>query len=375
MIKDSVAVLDIGTSKVTAIIGENGVNGNFIIRSISEIPCISLFGSEFADETALRSAISQALLNVCKTASVILKEITVSVPSAFLITANREYEKSYPHRKRLREKDVAQYLDEAEEYANLSFDGYCPILKRGMFFNLDGNRRVEKLVGEKTMTIRGYISYFFAKDNFVSLIGGIMTSMGIKIVNFVPSALAEALLLFEPEERFSFRILLDVGYVTSELSVIYGGGLLYSTAFNVGGGVITAQICEDLNVGIELAERLKRKLNLSAPIDSEGTYELNWGEEMFTFSQKKCNDCARVVLDNLIENVDKAIIDSRVKLPRDAVIYLTGGGISFMRGAKEYVFNGIEMPVSIIEPKLVYMSKPNETSKLAILNFALNEKD
>ena len=144
MIKDSVAVLDIGTSKVTAMIGENGVNGNFIIRSISEIPCISLFGDEFADETSLRSAISQALLNVCKTASVILKEITVSVPSAFLITRNREYEKSYPHRKRLRERDVAQYMAEAEEYADLKFAGFQPIMSRGMFFNLDGNRRVEK---------------------------------------------------------------------------------------------------------------------------------------------------------------------------------------------------------------------------------------
>ncbi|MBO7369202.1 MAG: hypothetical protein J6U25_02830 [Clostridia bacterium] len=375
MIKDSVAVLDIGTSKVTAIIGENGVNGNFIIRSISEVPCTAFFDDQFVDETALRSAISQAIVSVCKTASVLLTEITVSVPSAFLKTVNREYEKSYPRRKRLRAKEVRQYYDEAWENFGLIFSDFEPIGRRGMFFNLDGNRRVEKILGEKTMTIRGYISYFFAKCDFVKVVGGVLRTLGINTVNYVPSALAEALLLFSSEERFSFRILLDVGYLTSEVSIIYGGALLYTTAFPIGGGVITARLCEEMRVDIELAERLKRRLNLSVPVDSEGTYELNWGEEIFTFAQKKCNDCARAVLSSLIESVDKAIIDSRVKLPRDAVIYLTGGGISFMRGAKEFVFNGIEMPVTIIEPKLVYMSKPNETSKLAILNFALNEKD
>ena len=95
---------------------------------------------------------------------------------------------------------------------------------------------------------------------------------------------------------------------------------------------------------------------------------------MYAFSQRKCNDCARTVIGGIVECLDKALIDSRVKLPNGAVFYLTGGGISFMRGAKEYLSKGMEMPVTVTEPKLVYMSKPDETSKLAILNFALNER-
>ena len=169
--------------------------------------------------------------------------------------------------------------------------------------------------------------------------------------------------------------MLDVGYITTDFSIIYGGGLLYTASTMTGGGFISAGLCELLNIDFPLAERLKRRINLSLPYDSDGIYELNWGEELYSFSQKKCNACVRNVLNDLVEFVDKAIVESRVKLPRDAVIYLTGGGLSYIRGGKEYLFSGVEMPVYVTEPQLVYMSKPDETSKIALLNFALNKRD
>ena len=373
MIKDSVAVIDIGSSKITAMIGENGVNGNFIIRSVSEVKCEAFLNGEVTEEKELRAALSQALGSVCKTASATVTEVSVSVPAQFFKVVDREYDKSYPRRKRFRKKDVAAFYREAEEAAALSIEGHALRLKRAMFFNLDGNRRVEELLGEVSMNVRGYISYFFVDESFISAIGGALGALGVKTVNYIPTALAESHLLFSSEERFSFRILLDVGYITTDLSILYGGGLLYSTAVNMGGGYVTAFLCNDLNIDFDLAEKLKRRLNLSVPTDTEGSYEVSWGEELYTFSQRKANECARGVLDRLIEEIDKALVNSRVKFPRDAVINLTGGGISYIRGAKEYLFNGIEMPVTLVQPKLVYMSRPDETSKVALLDYALNK--
>ena len=36
MTKDSVAVLEIGSQKITCIIGQRGVNGTFLIKSLAE---------------------------------------------------------------------------------------------------------------------------------------------------------------------------------------------------------------------------------------------------------------------------------------------------------------------------------------------------
>ena len=375
MIKDSVAVIDVGSSKITAMIGENGVNGNFVIRSVTEVPCEAFLNGEITDRGVLTSSISTAFNTICKTASVKVNKVFVSVGNQFIKTVNREYEKSYPRRKKIREKEVRQYFKEAEEVNRFTIKDYTLIDKRAVFFNLDGNRRVESILGETTMNVRGYITFFFALEDYVSTIKNIFAGLGVDTVQFVSTAIAEAYLLFTSDERFSFRILLDVGYITTDFSIIYGGGLLYTASFMTGGGFISAGLCELLNIDFPLAERLKRRINLSLPYDSDGIYELNWGEELYSFSQKKCNSCVRNVLNDLVEFVDKAIVESRVKLPRDAVIYLTGGGLSYIRGGKEYLFSGVEMPVYVTEPQLVYMSKPDETSKIALLNFALNKRE
>ena len=372
MIKDSVAVFDMCSSKISAVIGENGVNGNFIIRSIAEIPCEPFLDGKIEDKQALFACLKNAFDSVCKTASVKLTQVYVSVSNQFLKTYNRTYEKSYPRRRKLNKRDVARYFNEAQENANLSKKGYEIIDRRGVFFNLDGNRRVEDLLGETTMNVKGYITYFLADAEYTEFLRAAFKDLGVTNVVFVPTCIAESYLLFSTEERFSFRILLDVGYTTTDLSIIYGGGLLYSTAFMTGGGFITASLCENLNIKYDLADRLKRRINLSVPFDTDGIYELNWGEEIYSFSQKKCNSCVRSVLDGVVEMVDKAILESRVKLPRDAVIHMTGGGLSYIRGAKEYLFSGIEMPVYVVQPDLVYMSKPEESSKIALLNYALN---
>lgn len=374
MIKDSVAVFDMCSSKISAVIGENGVNGNFVIRSIAEIPCEPFLDGKIEDGSSLTAALTKAFDTVCKTASVKLSKVYVSVSNQFLKSYNRTYEKSYPRRRKLKRKDVVKYFDEAQEYANLSKKGYEIIDRRPVFFHLDGNRRVEDILGETTMNVKGYITYFLADVEYTGFMREQFNKLGVSQVCFVPTSIAESYLLFSSEERFSFRILLDVGYITTDLSIIYGGGLLYSAAFMTGGGFITASLCESMNIKYDLADRLKRRINLSVPIDTDGIYELNWGEEVYSFSQKKCNSCVRAVLDGIVEMVDKAILDSRVKLPRDAVIYMTGGGLAYIRGAKEYLFSGIEMPVYVTQPDLVYMSKPEESSKIALLNYALNKR-
>ena len=99
MIKDSVAVIDVGSSKITAMIGENGVNGNFVIRSVNEVPCEAFLNGEITDRGVLTNAVTTAFNAICKTASVKVNKVFVSVGNQFIKTVNREYEKSYPRRK------------------------------------------------------------------------------------------------------------------------------------------------------------------------------------------------------------------------------------------------------------------------------------
>ncbi len=372
MLKDTVAVIDIGSAKLTAIIGENGVNKNFVIRAISEEPHNAIFDGEIIDYNALTRAIINALDSVCQTARVKITQIYVGVGGEFLELSRRQHEMTFPRKKRINARILSEYYQTAVQ--NMSVPNYRLIDQSSTMFFIDGGMRVENPIGQATQSLKGYVCAFFAKEDFVSKVEAVLKSKGVKTVIFVPIPLAEAKFLFTLEERFAYVLLLDVGFMTSSFSIIHGGGVIYQKSFPVGGGFISGYFAERLNVDGEIAERIKRKLNLYLPSEYESVYEINYGDEIYSFSQKTCNEIAKSVLTEIAEQVDKALSSSHANLPKDIVISLTGGGISFIRGAKEFLFSQIEMPVNLVSPSVIYMSKPDESSKLSLLNYALNEK-
>ncbi len=103
-----------------------------------------------------------------------------------------------------------------------------------------------------------------------------------------------------------------------------------------------------------------------------GNYVVLYGDEQYNFPVSSSNDVTRYVIDAIAEDFDKAILNSRVKLPHNVSVSITGGGISYIRGGAEYLSGRIEMPVNIVRPKTAYMSKPDDSSSLAVLNYALN---
>lgn len=370
MLKDSVAVFDIGSSKVTGLIGENGVNNNFIIRAISDVPHDALYDGKIDDANGIEKALRSSFKTIVETAKAKIDCVYVGVPGEFTEIINKQHKVYFNRRRKMRKKDEEEFLSEAG--ANIGKQGYEVIDRRAVMYYTDGEKRVESLLNEVTASVNGYVTFFLAKESFTTLMRRIFSSLGVKKVKFVPVSLAESLYLFNVQERFAYQILLDVGYITSSIAVIYGGGLLYQGAFPLGGGHITAYLYEKLHADFDLAERIKRRINLTVPKEFEGTYEINWGEEVLSFPQKDCNDVARSVIAGIAEQVDGQLVKSRVKLPHNLAVSLTGGGISHVRGGKEYLSDCIEMPVNVVRPPIAYMSKPEDSSYLSVLNYALN---
>ena len=53
---------------------------------------------------------------------------------------------------------------------------------------------------------------------------------------------------------------------------------------------------------------------------------------------------------------------------------LTGGGIAFLRGAKEHVANRLGMDVRILTPNVPLMNKPTESAVLSLMDLALEQQ-
>ena len=371
MLRDAVAIIDCGSSKITGLIGENSINNNYAIRAYSEQPSFSLSAGGIEDPDDFRASVSKVFNAITSSARAKITEVYFSVPGDFLQVRNIKSQIYFNKKKKLRQREVDEFLLEAKK--DLLVSGYELIDYSGVQYFLDGQKKVTSLIGEASATISGITTFYFAKSNFIRLVKELMSRLGVKTVHFVPVPLAESMLLFPEKDRFAFEVLLDIGTSVANFSIAYGGGILYNESFEIGGGYINAFLMQEFNLDTyELAEKLKRKLNLTIPPESSGVYEVLDGDRMLRFSQRACNQVAEGVITKLAEYVDTAIKNSNVRLPQDYNISLTGGGIAYIRGAREYLFKLIGIPVNIVCPKISYMAKPEETSKIAVLNYALN---
>ena len=120
------------------------------------------------------------------------------------------------------------------------------------------------------------------------------------------------------------------------------------------------------------AETLKRKINLGHDRkDLNGVYRIYRGDDSIEISIQKANAAVRSSLDILAEKVDDALKEC-ADLPDNGVFSLTGGGISFIRGGKEYLSSRIGYGLNVLAPRVPFMSKPDEAAFFGATDLALN---
>ena len=166
-------------------------------------------------------------------------------------------------------------------------------------------------------------------------------------------------------------MLLDVGYITSTFTLVQGDGILFQRAFPFGGGYITAALTQKFGLEFDVAEELKRKVNLSAV--NTGTYDIISLSDNSYHNASEARLAVKESLDALCEEIENCMENSGYTIPEYVPLLITGGGISYLRGAKEHVANRLGATVEIIAPKVPLMDKPTESSALSLLDLTFAE--
>ena len=320
---EQVAVIDIGSSKISAFVGERGVNGTFIIKGYNELAYSGCLSGEFLDKAETEEVLRKLVLTV-KQGKTPVKTVYIGVPAGFTKNIVRDAQISFNKKRKITDKEI-------DELYAMGFSG----------------------------------------DSFVSFFRSVLRSEGFNECEFVSVALAEALYLVSPESRDRIALIADVGYITSTVTVIQGDGILYQRSFDMGGGMITAALTEAFNVPFDIAEKVKRKASLSIDAKDGDVYEIVSGDDVMYFNINKVKRIVNANLDKLAEEIDASFKKTRMEFPEYLPLLLTGGGITYLRGAKERLSSRLNMNVEVIYPDLPLYDKPINSSMLSVLNLAL----
>jgi cell division ATPase FtsA len=197
------------------------------------------------------------------------------------------------------------------------------------------------------------VSFVFADKKFRSFVESTISKFGIGKTEFVSSCLAQAAYLFDDSRRSDVCCLIDVGFVTTSVSLFLGDGLLYSKSFSVGSGQIADDLAQVLEIDYEVADELRKKINLNLDFDAEDVYSVNgYSGKMGAL---KANDIVKARIEDMAETIRNCIKESGVSVTDSTPFYLSGGGLCYMRGGakalSEYLGKKVEL-APVISPEL-----------------------
>ena len=162
--KESTAILDIGSSTVVALVGEHGVNGTFKVCGKGDVSYAGFQNAEFLEPESLKLVIGSAISNAEITSETKITEIYVGVPGEFCACVTKAINLKFPKVKKITDFDVDNIFKTGNTFAG--DPNYQLINKSVIYFDIDGTNRVIDPIGVKAKSVTGHVSYILALKSF-----------------------------------------------------------------------------------------------------------------------------------------------------------------------------------------------------------------
>lgn len=371
--KNSVAIVDIGSTSVVTMIGEHGVNNTFNISGKGEIFYAGFQNAEFLEPENLKLVIANSISNAEISSDKKVYEVYVGVPGEFCSCVTKSINLTFPKYKKITEFDVQNIFDTGNDFDTDPM--FKVINKSVIYYEIDGSKRVIDPIGMKAKTVTGVVSFVLARKSFTNSLKSIFAELKIMVKGFISANLAEGLYLFDPKMRDKYSILVDVGYITTNVAIFRGNGLLFLNSFSMGGGYITADLLECLKISFAEAEKLKRKIILGWRAGPRDVYEIEGSDgHIQTYSAAACNDIVSDRIEMICDYIQKCLDNCVYALPEFLPINFTGGGFNFIKGIKSVVSNKLKRKINLVSPTYPNISSPDYSSEVGLMYLALHDE-
>ncbi len=373
MQKKEIAILDFGSEKITVVVGSKDVNNTFVIRGKGESDYAGFLDGEFLEPDKLKVAMGVAISNAEEDANIEIHKLYIGVPAEFCYCVCKNVSKSYDKYKVITSKDVDELFAQGNNFSDIQ--SHIVINRSPIYYVIDNDTRVLTPVGKSAQKLSASLSFVMAENNFIQLINSFLYDLDITSCEYLSSTLAQSLFLFDEETRDGYAILVDCGYITTSVCLVKGEGMLSMSSFSQGGGHITADLSTCLKIPFSDAETLKRKIVLNIDPQEKDTYDMVINSQPVPISSKIAN----AIVESRVEVIAKGILKCmslwQYDYPDYIPIYLTGGGLSYLKGAKDLVAKYVGRNVEIMSSPTTQYNKPHLTSAISLLNLAIVQEE
>lgn len=373
--KTTVAAIDFGTSKIVTLIAEhsNAQRCNIVGAGIAAYD--GYLGDGWNNPDELNDRIVASISDAEQQCRHKVREISVGVPAMFTkvyaTEVRMELKGTDPT---VTSKDIQNIFKQAEQELELENAMGVVVHSSPAWFQVDEGKKSLEPVGMKGRQLRAVVSFVVADKFFVDEVNQRLSGLNYIITGFYSTAAGESMFFLPEGERDRTAVLIDMGYLSTDVMVVEGDALMYTESIDMGGGNITADLSMGLDIPMKDAEeRIKRKYVFNIDLPNE-TYEASGadGEQLKSFTRQEVSDVILPRVDEIAEAIQKALENSCMRGVKNVHIYLTGGGLVFNRGGKDYLGDKLGGVVREVPKRTTNLNSHSYSSALGLMDLIIS---
>ncbi len=352
--KERIATLDVGTSKICALVGEIEENGTLDVLGVGLSPSVGIRKGVVIDIERNAQAIRLALKRAEQMAGMGIDEVWVGVAGAHIASQNSHGMVAVTgEKKEIKESDIKRVIEASQIISLPPSREILHVLPRE--FVVDGNSGIKDPEGMSGVRLEVHSHIVTASaTSLENLIKGVERS-GLFARGIILDLLAVSDAVLTPDEKDLGVVLVDMGGGTTDIAIFKDGGLVFTKILPVGGSHVTNDIAVGLRTAVKNAEQIK-VLHGQARNDNDSDETIT----VLTTSGKDEREVPKRMLLEIIEPrmveifqlIKTAIEESGYAGLTPAGVVFTGGG-SLLKGAMEAAGETLDIPVRLGYPEEV----------------------
>ena len=349
MAKERIHVgLEIGTTKVCAVVAECGRDGEVRLLGVGESPSRGVRKGEIVDFQNASKCVHDALADAEERSDQEIKSVWLAVTGSHLQSFNNRSSVSLPDESEITEKEIGDVEYKAKEITipkeNVILHS---IIQR---YYVDGQEGVIDPLGMLGTKLEADYHIIHGVMTRIQNTIRCVKEFDIEVDDVVVNSVASAQVVLSDSQKQAGAVVIDIGGGVTDYIVYHDGAVRHSGAIAIGGDHITNDLCIGLKIPITRAEKLKIEEGSALPGGhSPGekiTLKNDTGFSGKEIDREMLNMIIHARVAELFTILKKRIHDVVPEHLLGAGILLTGG-CSMLRGVREVAESIFESPVSL----------------------------
>ena len=324
-----IAAIDIGTTKIVAIVGKKNENEKLEILEMSKTASKGVKRGVVLNIEETVNAIQTTVEEVQKKSGLSLDDVFVGIAGQHIKSIrNRGYINRVSYEDEIIQDDIQKLIDDMYNIPIEAGEEIIHVLPQN--FIVDNETGVKNPVGMSGKRLEGNFHIVIGQIASANNIEKCINRVGLKVKELILEPLASSEAILTEDEKEAGIALVDIGGGTTDIAIYYDDVIRHTAVIPFGGNVVTRDIKEGCSILSRQAEQLKIQFGSAlgdlAQEDKVVTIPGISGREPKEISFRSLAYIIQSRMEEIIDAIMFEIENSGVADKLSAGVVLTGGG-------------------------------------------------